>query len=151
MTTKTLLKVTLRDLYAADLAVVARIERQSFGCPWTVEQFRRQMVRSDTRCVGAQSGRILAGFLVYRVECDALVCANLAVDPAYRRMGVGSRLVDRLVGEASRLRLYSADAMARETNRAACELFKRHGFTSRLIPGQFGDEDGIEFERVVYR
>jgi GNAT superfamily N-acetyltransferase len=91
-------RATVRWMIARDLPAVLDIEA---GCgEWDEEQFRAALRNRTTigmvACDPAEEREIL-GFMVYTLEKKLLVLQKFAVHPEFRRRGIGSALLARLV------------------------------------------------------
>ena len=53
---------------------------------------------------------------------------NIAVDPSYRRMGIGSRLMESVIEIAQRSKLRGLTLEVRVSNTEAISMYKRFGF-----------------------
>jgi ribosomal-protein-alanine N-acetyltransferase len=103
-----------------DLEAVARIQRASpEAAQWEVSEYLRYEL------LVAECDDAIAGFAVWRqVAEDERELLNLAVDPAFRRHGIGRRLVAELCsGQPGALWLE-----VRESNHAARKFYIRMGF-----------------------
>ena len=112
--------VCLRGGCEGDLAAVARIQAASpEAAQWEV----RDYLAYDF--VVAVSGDRIAGFAVARPLTEGEgELLNLAVDPAFRRRGIGQRLVAELTSS------YTGTLWleVRESNEAARKLYRTLGF-----------------------
>ncbi len=107
-----------------------RIERLSFGDPWSREMLRGELeTRGDRVAFGviAPDARLAAVTLV-RLGEDALSVFSIAVDPEHRRRGLARALLRRVVEEGRRLGIPRADLEVRETDRGAVALYRSEGF-----------------------
>lgn len=82
---------------------ILRIERECFQFPWNPDDLRQYLSRPDVATVIAQPSGVepLAGFLIWcRDEWNppgsSVSIFNLAVDPRFRRQGIGRRMVTSL-------------------------------------------------------
>lgn len=116
---------SIRPATPGDVAALTDIERQSFSDrAWTPSEF----LKCECFVAETEAGQV-AGFLVWHdVFSDAYgkrerEILNLAVDPAYRRLGIArSLLKDALQTPA----LYFLEV--RESNVAAQKLYESLGF-----------------------
>jgi ribosomal-protein-alanine N-acetyltransferase len=116
--------ITVRKATAEDLQDLLRLQAQS--TPQAAEWSPGALLEGLAGCLAAQHDERLAGFLLYRETASAeWEILNLAVDPALRRQGVASRLIEEFLG------LTGGDVYleVRESNQAARELYRRWGFT----------------------
>lgn len=113
-----------------DLPRIAELERRCFGDPWSRESFR-QLLGGPTvffRCVREDVGAPALGYVVAWFVADEGEIANLAVDPAGRRRGVGSALLDAALAEAGRRGAMAVYLEVRESNASARRLYASRGF-----------------------
>ncbi len=112
----------IRRMQAADLTAVAEIDQMSFSQPWPPAAFELELENPISRCwvategedaVGAAEGSetevdglkpstaigVLAALILWRVLDEAHI-ATIAVHPAYRRLGIGRKLLKTAMDEA---------------------------------------------------
>lgn len=88
----------------------------------------------------------IAGYIVARESAGELHINNVAVRDQYRRRGIGSALLTRIVEAARRLKVQIAFLEVRSGNRAALALYERTGFKAiALRPDYYSDprEDAV--------
>lgn len=110
---------------------VLAIESVSFTNPWTREMYLSELEnRNVSSCYIAydDAGRAI-GFCSFWRVLDELHINNLAVLPEFRRKGVASALLDRVLGEGVGLGAARATLEVRRSNEAARQLYARFGFT----------------------
>jgi len=108
------------------------VERRCFDEPWSPGQFRHELKVPFSRTVLAwddstPTGR-LAGYVCRWAVGDELSILNLAVDPPYRRHGLGRALVNLVLDEARDCRATWVTLEVREKNDAARALYSGMGF-----------------------
>jgi len=136
----------IRWMIRRDMPQVLAIERRVYLDPWTERDFIAAIQQQDHIGMVAEIGELPAGFMVYAMRKKHIEIVNLAVDPAYQRQGIGSRMVARIIGKPSRNRR-EIQANVRERNLAAQLFLREIGFRAeRIIPGDcYGwDEDAYE-------
>ena len=74
------------------------------------------------------SEKKLRGFIAARIVGDELHVNNVAVREAYRRSGIGRRLLKEVLTEGERMGARQAFLEVRESNEAAQALYARLGF-----------------------
>jgi len=115
--------ITVRKATEEDLQELLRIQRQSL--PQAAEWSAGALLEGLAGCLAAQQSDRLAGFLLYReIASSEWEILNLAVDPAMRRQGVASRLIEEFLDFAG------GDLFleVRESNQAARALYASWGF-----------------------
>lgn len=129
----TVLPLTIREWRPRDLPDIDRIEIASFVEPWPPETFRSEMSSERARglvaCHTTQEGESVVGFSLCWVVADELHLLVLAVDPAYRRLGVARALMDELEWQALGEDLAWIDLEVRPSNDAARDLYETLGFS----------------------
>jgi [ribosomal protein S18]-alanine N-acetyltransferase len=136
-------EVRIRPAGVQDLAGVSYLERRAFSLPWTPDSFQALLGAERARFVVAvpeESSRAagsgagpggpspVLGYGVLWWASDQGELANLAVDPDFRRRGVGSLLLDHLLAEAGAAGLRAVFLEVRASNEAAASLYEKRGF-----------------------
>lgn len=140
MTTKA--QVQIRWLIRRDMAEVLEIERHSFEFAWTEEDFLCSLRQRN--CIGmiAESAGEILGFMVYELHKDNLKIANFAVHQSFRRQGVGTAMVNRLVDKLSQQRRKRIVLELRETNMQAALFFRSQRFVAYAVLRGFYEDTG---------
>ncbi len=139
-TRKDQVRVHIRWMIRRDMAEVLQAEDESFEYPWTEEDFLRCLRQRN--CIGmvAELGEKVVGFMIYELHKNKLHVLNFAVAPAYRRLGVGSQMVNKLVGKLSSHRRTRITLAVRETNLAAQIFFRAQEFRGiKVLRGYYED------------
>ena len=131
-----------------DIEQVMAVEHASFTNPWTREMYLAELKNEGVSFFyGARDAQSrIVGFCSFWRVVDELHINNLAVAPAYRRMGVASALLSRVLEVGGRLGLRRALLEVRRSNDAARELYERFGFSILNVRRQYythPDEDAI--------
>lgn len=118
----------------AELDEVLTIEQASFTNPWTRAMYVAELKHSGVAHIylartEAPEAQRTAGFCSFWRVADELHINNLAVAPDFRRRGVGSALLTRVLADAARLGATRALLEVRASNEPARLLYERFGFT----------------------
>jgi ribosomal-protein-alanine N-acetyltransferase len=138
----------------ADLDAVMAIERLSFPTPWVRQAFSDELLRPWARLEvlrQAATGKVL-GFCNYWLVADELHILNVAVHPDERRQGHAARLLQHILGEASRNKTRVVSLEVRLSNQAAQALYRKFGFREvGTRPRYYADngEDALLMDREV--
>ena len=120
-------QVEIRRLTYSDLPQVIAIERQAFPTPWSLSMFVLELSKPSGICLAALLDGELGGYLVCSRYDTVWHLMNVAIDPARRRQGIASSLMDHLFDTADRPHeQYTLEV--RESNDAAIALYERYGF-----------------------
>lgn len=113
-----------------DLDAVAALEARCFNNPWTREMLARELGQSDVAHVFVLRlpGIPVAAFCSCWIVADELHVNTVAVDPAHRRLGLGTRLIRQVMREAARRGATRATLEVRASNQPARRLYETLGF-----------------------
>lgn len=119
-----------------DLLEVVEIERTTGLSHWGWDAYHRELQSSDRGLMWvarleAKLGKedSLAGYIVGRLIADELHINNVAVRDTYRRAGIATALLSRVLGEAKAYQAVRAFLEVRAGNEVAQALYERCGFT----------------------
>lgn len=121
-------------LSEADINTVLEIETASFPAPWSRISFKGELAEKTSRSLvlkkreKEKSSRVIA-YLCFRLLEDEMHIMNLAVDPAYRRRGVATFLLEYSLKSAKQYGAQKALLEVRASNHAALKLYRRMGFS----------------------
>jgi ribosomal-protein-alanine N-acetyltransferase len=110
---------------------VIAIEHVSFTSPWTREMYVAEFQNRDiSYCYLAKSDAgETVGFCSFWRVLDELHINNLAVAPSYRRSGVATALLTRVLDDGAQLGAVRATLEVRRSNDTARLLYERLGFS----------------------
>lgn len=139
--------VHVRWMIRRDMPYMLDIDRQSFAQPWSEDALLKQLRNRRVIAMVAEVDEITGGFFVYEHSGPQITIHRFAVDPKFRRMGVGKRLVAKLVSKLGpqRSRLVID---VRESNLPAQLFFASQGFRcTAIVEGPWDDlERAYRFE-----
>lgn len=144
----------IRKANSADLKRIMEIEVKSFFSPWPAELLSRHL-GEDGFLVYEQEG-IVIGYMIVGLKIPSLFARlerrtqellwgkqeqeeeeeeefvghimNLAIDPAYRRKGLGSELLTKGLEYLQQLGAQTVELEVRVGNEAAIKLYQKFGF-----------------------
>lgn len=121
--------VALRGMRAEDVDEVVGIESEAFTTPWQRETFLDLLDRDQVELlVATLSGEGVIGYAVLWCILDQGELANVALKPAFRGRGLGSRLVERVIEVGRERSIETLYLEVRASNSRAIELYLRLGF-----------------------
>src|SRR5260370_6714043 len=84
-----------------DMVEALAIEAESFEFPWSEEDFIRCLRQRN--CIGmvAELDDHVVGFMIYELHKNRLHVLNFAVAGRYRRQGIGTQMLAKLIGKLS--------------------------------------------------
>lgn len=122
------LSVRIDPMRRRDLRSILKIEEQVYPKPWTLGIFLSELRQRDTRCyVVARVNGDLVGYGGELFGAQEAHVTNIAVDPRWHRLGLGSRVLAVLLRVAIDRGATGLTLEVRESNRAAQELYRRFG------------------------
>ncbi|MEO0529237.1 MAG: ribosomal protein S18-alanine N-acetyltransferase [Planctomycetota bacterium] len=123
-----------------DMEQVLEIEQSAFEFPWSEEDFISCLRRRN--CIGmvAERGERVLGFMIYELHKTRLHLLNFSVGADFRRRGIGTQMVDKLVGKLSSQRRTRLSLEVRETNLDAQLFFRGAGFRATSVLRDFYDD-----------
>ena len=126
-----------------DLPAVHAIERASFAAPWPDDAYRNE-IRTNRLAsyVVARLGDDVVGFAGLWVMVDEAHVTSFAVDPAWRRRGVGERLLLALLDLATGRQAREATLEVRLSNLPARKLYEKYGFRPVGIRPRYYSDNG---------
>lgn len=132
--------VHIRWMIRRDMAEVLQIEDRSFEFSWSEEDFIRCLRQRN--CIGmiAEHNERVVGFMIYELHRNRLHVLNFAVHPDFRRRGVGSQMVRKLVSKLSPQRRSRIMLEVRETNLDAQLFFRDLGFRAVSLLRDFYED-----------
>ena len=108
---------------------VLRIEEQVYPRPWTSSLFLSELALRTTRAYFvARIGRDVVGYAGVMVSFEDSHVTTIAVDPAWQRHGVATRLLVALVRESLVRGAQHLTLEVRMSNKGAQDLYRRFGF-----------------------
>ncbi len=141
------LQVTVDEMQLDDVGQVQEIERLSFSTPWPTYAFEQELrgnrlARYIVARVAEPEGQRVVGFAGLWMMVDEAHITTFGVHPAWRRQGVGRRLLLRLVDMAGELGASRMTLEVRVSNVAAQELYRGFGFTIAGTRVRYYTDDG---------
>ena len=122
------LDIKTRDMMADDLEDVLVIERASFPIPWSRGIFLGEIEHPFCHDLVALVESQIVGYICFAIVYDEIHLRNLAIHRDWKRHGVASRLLSRMIAISSAEGARYGTLEVRKSNTAALELYKRFGF-----------------------
>jgi ribosomal-protein-alanine N-acetyltransferase len=123
------LEVHLVPMRRRHLRSVLRIEAQVYPRPWSLSLFVSELaLRSSRSYVVARVGGSVLGYAGLMLAGDDAHVTTIAVDPAWHRHKVGTRLLSHLAREAIKRGAKHLTLEVRVSNDPAQAMYRRFGF-----------------------
>ena len=121
----------VRWLVGRDISGILDIERKSSDNPWTEDIFHQYLTERTSIMMVAHPEKEyneILGFMVYELRKGKINLANLAVDPDFRREGIGSIMMHKLKSKLSKNRRKEIIFNIRESNSGGQLFLKNQEF-----------------------
>ena len=119
--------VELRKMLPGDLPQVSDIERRSYDYPWSHGVFRDCLLAGYT-CVAVEHEDAVVGYGILSIAAGEAHILNLCIDPSYRSLGLGQKLLDELLSRARDADVGQVFLEVRPSNTTAIALYRKKGF-----------------------
>jgi ribosomal-protein-alanine N-acetyltransferase len=145
------IRVHIRWMIRRDMPEVIATEDESFEFPWLEEDFVRCLRQRN--CIGmvAEHEDRVVGFMIYELHNTRIHVLNFAVASDYRRRGVGSQMVAKLIAKLSSQRRSRIVLEVRETNLPAQLFFRENGFRAVSVLRAFYHDTPEDAYLMQYR
>lgn len=142
-----------RRMTALDLDAVMAIERAVYPHPWTRGNFSDSLA-AGYHCWVAECGGMMAGYSVVMIGAGEAHLLNLSIAAQWQRRGLGSELLQFVLGHARECAAARIFLEVRPSNAAALALYARAGFVRIGVrrgyyPDRGAGEDAIVMELVL--
>ncbi|MDJ0916274.1 MAG: ribosomal protein S18-alanine N-acetyltransferase [Woeseiaceae bacterium] len=127
ITTAPKTNVTLRSMMPGDLSQVSDIERRSYDFPWSHGVFRDCLLAGYS-CVAVEHEEAVVGYGILSIAAGEAHILNLCIDPSYRSLGLGRKLLDELLSRARDAEVAQVLLEVRPSNTTAIALYRKRGF-----------------------
>jgi [ribosomal protein S18]-alanine N-acetyltransferase len=143
----------LRPMRDQDVEAVLGCERAAYEFPWSAEIFS-DCLRVGYNCWIVEVGRLVVGHGIMSIGAGECHVLNLCVHPKWQGMGLGRRLLRRLLALARTKGADTAFLEVRVSNRLARALYASEGFCEigerrGYYPARNGREDAVVLARAL--
>lgn len=132
----------IRKAKKTDIIAVIEIEKLSFRVPWPDYLFRS--ILGSPGFAVYEKDKTVIGYVVIDITKNYAHLANIAVHPEYRRMKIGSLLLDWCTQFGKKR---GADALiieVREKKTSTQKFYQKNGFSIKcVVPGYYIDDNAI--------
>jgi len=137
------LKLMISPMTLADIPAVHAIESTSFAAPWPSYAFRQELEGNRlARYIVARDGDRVVGYAGIWLMVDEAHITTFAVDPEYRRQGIGQAILRELLALSHRVGAGVATLEVRASNVAARRLYERYGFRPVGVRPRYYTDNG---------
>ncbi len=136
-------KIEVLDMTIEHIDGVLIVENLSFSIPWSKNAFIEEVTGNKFAIyVAARVDNVIAGYGGMWKVFDEGHITNIAVHPEFRRTGVGSALLRRLIEIAKAQGITKMTLEVRKGNIPAQKLYGKYGFAAAgLRKGYYADNN----------
>lgn len=132
--------IVLRSMAHKDIEILAEMERETFSVPWSDKAFEELFLYPyNIDIVAEKDGRIAGCACLTMLGTEGEI-DKVMVAKDFRRMGIGTMLVQELLRRAGRAGAAEFTLEVRKSNAAAICLYEKSGFVSEGIRPGFYDK-----------
>lgn len=140
---------TVRKAEFSDLEQVYEIEKESINS-WTYNQFAEELERNFSVFLVAESAGVIAGYAIAWIVADELQLNSIAVSKLFRRNGIGTKLLQKLVENDNCMNCNSILIEVRKNNFEAVIFYKTEGFEiTGCRKNYYMDDDALLMEKKI--
>ena len=113
---------------ASHVDAIAELEKRCFSDPWSVNSITSELNNPLSLWLVAVDGETVAGYVGSQSVLGWADMMNIAVAPAYRRQGVGEKLILDLIRLLQEEKVTCLTLEVRASNEPAIGLYEKLGF-----------------------
>ncbi len=107
---------------------ISQIEEMCFSLPWSQNAISDFLNYDYNKILCAFYDGNIVGYISYSLICGECSIENVAVKPSFRKCGIGSLILQRLLELLKEQAAESIFLEVRKSNTPAINLYKKHGF-----------------------
>lgn len=119
----------IEPMKAEHIPEIAEIERLCFSLPWSENALRDELDNVNAHFLTALTFGRVSGYIGVIEICGEADITNVAVQPDFRRMGIGKKLLDTAEKQATERKCESITLEVRESNEPAISLYSGSGYS----------------------
>ena len=123
-----MMELVIIEMASEHVSSLAQIEKQCFSTPWSENALAEEIENPNARFFVALCGEQVAGYIGAHNIVGEVYITNVAVAPDYRRQGVATQLIERLVEISRAEKAEFITLEVRENNTSAQALYEKQGF-----------------------
>lgn len=121
---------SIREINKRDTKYLAELDKVCFAVPWSEQSFIDETENEMAYYYVATVEEIPVGYIGFWKVIDEGHITNIAVSPEYRRKGLASAMLEKVIKAAYDNNLYLLTLEVRKSNLAAQSLYAKYGFES---------------------
>ena len=125
---------------------IAFLEREIFSDAWSTGLLKDTFKYDYNRLISRHDSGRLSGYIIYSVLSGEAELQRIAVNPADRRRGLASSLMDEMLADLKNSSTENVLLEVRAGNEPAIKLYKKYGFKEIAVRKNYytdPDEDAV--------
>ncbi len=122
------MKVIIREMEIADLAMIMKLEKELFSAPWSEAMFSEEIKGHYAYVLQKDENKEIIGYLCGWKLLDEFTITNIGITGNFQRMGFGIKLVKFIVSKLLYEKCFIFTLEVRESNLKAIRLYEKFGF-----------------------
>jgi [ribosomal protein S18]-alanine N-acetyltransferase len=118
----------LRPMLASDIDEVHALEKEIFFTPWSRHSFEVEVQLPFSHSYVVQAKEGIAAYIVAWLVEDELHITNVAVNSAFRRKGLASKMLNHVLDIAIKSKCKQVNLEVRKSNEEAIRIYQKLGF-----------------------
>lgn len=110
------------------IEAIAELERVCFHDPWSINSISSELHNPLSAWLVAVDEGVVCGYVGSQSVLDGADMMNIAVHPDYRKRGIGSTLIEKLIVLLKEKNVISLSLEVRASNETAIGLYHKMGF-----------------------
>lgn len=110
------------------IEAIAELERVCFHDPWSINSISSELHNPLSAWLVAVDEGVMCGYVGSQSVLDGADMMNIAVHPDYRKRGIGSTLIEKLIVLLKEKNVISLSLEVRASNETAIGLYHKMGF-----------------------
>lgn len=127
------LEVIVRYMKEQELEQAAELERLCFSEPWSLRLLKDSFFGPWDTFFAAEQQNVMCGYACLRILAGESEIQRIAVHPAFRRLGIGSKLMEAMEAFSCSQKAGDTALEVRAGNQGAIRLYKSCGFAEAGI------------------
>lgn len=133
-------EIKIQDFLETDIKSAVKIEEMCFSRPWSENSFKSALENQYSKFFVAKKSDVLVGFSgMYTAAKSEGYIYNIAVNPIFRKQGIGTALTLKLLEHSKKNHLEFLSLEVRESNNSAISIYEKCGFQKIGIRKNFYD------------
>lgn len=125
---ETIIPIRIERMQLEDVEWVADLDKKCFPTPWSISAYTNEVHNPSAYYVVARADGRIVGYAGMWLIMDEAHITTLGVDPEFRGMKIGERVLVHLLDEAVHRGAQRATLEVRRSNRIAQNLYEKYGF-----------------------